>query len=193
MVHLQVLALAGAEPQRVQAELASKERAKHARLYNGHAACMAHAVAAAAAPPAGSRSPRKGAKPSFPEAGAPSGCPPGPMSEPSAALPAESGAAGLATTGHQPDVTNFSPCGSVSPGPDSTAAGLSACCALTGPAAGEPARGSPDWEAVQREYEDAHLGQFDRIMPPGDSEQVRHTGLMPAAAVPNVLCCQPEH
>lgn len=41
------------------------------------------------------------------------------------------------------------------------------------PAAAEPERGSAEWLAAQAAYEDAHLGQFERIMPPEDPALVR--------------------
>lgn len=57
-------------------------------------------------------------------------------------------------------------------GADGAAAPGSPGGCLTGPAE-EPERGSAAWCAAQRAYEDAHMGRFERIMPPDDPALVR--------------------
>lgn len=51
------------------------------------------------------------------------------------------------------------------------------CAPLDGVAdAPQSQRGSEQWLQAQREFEDAHLGQFERILPPADSTTVRWLG-----------------
>lgn len=129
----ETLELAGVRPERVQAELAAKDRAKQARLYSGHAASVAHS-----GPGSGS-----GGGSGAAMAGAPT----------SSSSAAASGAA-AADGGTQP------------------ATPAAATTAPHSPAV-EPERGSAEWLAAQQAWEDAHLGQFERVMPPPDPQLVR--------------------
>ena len=145
----ETLELAGVQPERVAAELAAQERAKQQRLYGGHHTAPPHPAAP----------------------GAPA--PPAAAAAPAAAAPAvsASSAAGKAAgpCSSQEGSGQAQPCAS----PGAAAAGSG--CTLLGPAepgAPEPPRGSAEWVAAQAAYEDAHLGLFERVMPPADPEQV---------------------
>lgn len=156
----EALALAGVQPERVRLELEARGRAKLQRLYTGHASCVAHAAgssaagaatAAAAAAPCAAHMGSRGA------AAASSGAVNSSCEQPGT----------CATAASVPATPMAAPAvGTTSPG-----AGGSRC-GLLGPG-GEPERGSVEWLAAQAAYEDAHLGQFQRIMPPADPELVR--------------------
>ena len=105
---------AGVQPERVKAELSAKERAKQARLYSGHAASMAHAVAAAAGTGVLPHKPwNAGAGAPKPAAGAAAAAAVG-LSESATAAPAS----GLAATAEDAVATAS---GRTSPGPGAAA------------------------------------------------------------------------
>lgn len=130
------------QPEQIRAELQAKERAKQQRLYNGHAACVAHAAAAttAAIATGGSGAAAAAVAP----AGSSDVSQESSSQAPPSSLPASPGA------------------------PTSCSGG----CQLLGPAT-EPQRSSAEWLAAQTAYEDAHLGQFERVLPAHDPELVR--------------------
>lgn len=148
----EALELAGVRPERVQAELAAKERVKQARLYSGHAVRVAHSAAAGQQLPGSTAggSTNSGGGSGATERREASGVPPG------AASKGIAGQQQAAVEGCSTPAT---------PTPPAAAAAL-------GPAL-EPERGSAEWLAVQQAYEDAHLGQFEQVMPPLDPELVR--------------------
>lgn len=138
----EALELAGVRPERVQAELAAKERAKQARLYSGHAASVAHSAAGSSA--------NNGSGIGAVERREVAGVPPGAASNGTVG-PQEAAVEGCSTP-----ATPTPPAAADAPGP-----------------AVEAERGSAEWLAVQQAYEDAHLGQFEQVMPPLDPELVR--------------------
>lgn len=136
----EALELAGVQPERVQTQLAAKERAKQARLYSGHAACVSHSSSSCASGMAATAVLRE------------------PAAGPAASLgPAAAAWAAAATPGPEAGADPATP--------------TAVAAASLGPAA-EPERGSAEWLAAQEAYEDAHLGQFERVMPPPDPQLV---------------------
>ena len=134
------------QPERVQAQLAAKERAKQARLYNGHADSVAHSSSGGActAGVAAAAEQRDAVVAPAASNGSVTGA-----GEAAVAPGAEAGAGPVTPTGR----------------------GTAPAAAPLGPA-GEPERGSAEWLAAQEAYEDAHLGQFERVMPPPDPQLV---------------------
>ncbi len=140
----EALELAGVRPERVQADLAAKERAKQARLYSVHGASVAHSSSSGRSSSGNGGS--AGVAAQQREAAG------GPLYGSSGATNSKEAATESTTEPATPTAT-----------------------AALGPAV-EPERGSAEWLAAQQAYEDAHLGQFERVMPPSDPQLVCWAG-----------------
>lgn len=153
----EALELAGVRPERVQADLAAKERAKQARLYSVHGASVAHSTSS------GTSSSGNGAN---------------------AILAAQQGEAAGGPLG------GGSGAAVGSKEPAAEGGGDAATPVATAPlgSAVEPERGSAEWLAAQQAYEDAHLGQFERVMPPPDPQLVRGVAQAGRAACAGIAC-----
>ena len=184
----EALALAGVQPERLRSELDARERAQLQRLYRtqcatGHASRVAQAAGSTSSA-AGAAGTTATAAPTAAQTGA--GC--GAAAAAASSSSAESSSCEQPGTGASAASVQATPMAAPAAGTTSPGAGGSRC-GLLGPA-GEPARGSAEWLAAQAAYEDAHLGQFERIMPPAEPEQVRREwGFCCAVhAQPGLLC-----